>query len=539
MTTDQTIEGADPFLQRAIEYWLDSSNELGYQPLFCGWLSNAGYAVKHSSKHGPFEQGKDIIATDDSGLVHAFQLKGGDINLKRWRDEVKPEIDELIDIPVKHPGVDKSKPHVSYLVTNGTLDDTVRVQIVDLNESKWKATPLQVWTRGDLLNNFLTMANGIFPADAETYKQLTDLMFADSTSLPDIEQINSFFQKILNPNEKSPKEQRRRDIAAVMLYANLIVGPYRMKGNHVSVIRVATLLVSQIMLIVDRYNLEDQYWLESYEIIQRDILTTAEALELEIENDEFTKAFTSPLDRDTMPLRKHMALLYVFALKLAELITNDDSWKTIERPEMAARYKDCMSVWGEASFIPLIFLAFIAKKFSNDGKEQSYKVLASIVTYILALNGRKSKNPPGLLPPYYDADFAVKVAFGLLDEEMEEDYKYNSYYLKPIIETLARGGAKDVLVQNWQEISFMRFEQFVLPEDWRYYLWRSEDGDNETMLPKNQQSWKELVEMGQKIKGDKLPKTLKRFPIFVPFFLALFAHRLDSETLGFLDKITT
>jgi hypothetical protein len=234
-----------------------------------------------------------------------------------------------------------------------------------------------------------------------------------------------------------------------------------------------------------------------------------------------------------------MALLYVFALKLAELITNDDSWKTIERPEMAARYKDCMSVWGEASFIPLIFLAFIAKKFSNDGKEQSYKVLASIVTYILALNGRKSKNPPGLLPPYYDADFAVKVAFGLLDEEMEEDYKYNSYYLKPIIETLARGGAKDVLVQNWQEISFMRFEQFVLPEDWRYYLWRSEDGDNETMLPKNQQSWKELVEMGQKIKGDKLPKTLKRFPIFVPFFLALFAHRLDSETLGFLDKITT
>ena len=46
-------EKLDPFLQRAVEHWLDSANELGYQPLFCAWLSNAGYVVKHFSKSGP------------------------------------------------------------------------------------------------------------------------------------------------------------------------------------------------------------------------------------------------------------------------------------------------------------------------------------------------------------------------------------------------------------------------------------------------------------------------------------------------------
>ena len=139
-------ESKDPFLQRAIEYWLDSTNELGYQPLFCEWLITQGDILKYSIKNTNFEQGKDVVAVAQSGEPNAYQLKGGSINLKRWRSEVKPEIDALIGCAIQHPDIDKNKPHVSYLVTNGEIEDSVRVEIVALNEKEWKDTPLHTWT---------------------------------------------------------------------------------------------------------------------------------------------------------------------------------------------------------------------------------------------------------------------------------------------------------------------------------------------------------------------------------------------------------
>jgi len=525
----------DPFLQRAVEYWLDSSNELGYQPLFCAWLSTIGYAVKHSSKGGALEQGKDVIATDGDGVVHAYQLKGGSISLARWRTEVRPEVEELIDLPVKHPEVDKTKGHVSYLVTNGELEDSVKVQIADLNENKWRATPLHVLTRGDLLTHFQAMAGGLLPRDAETYKQLIDLIFRDRTGLPDLESTASFLIKVLRPDDKLSKEQRRRDIAAAVLYANLIAGPYRGAANYISTIRVMVILTSQIMLCADRHRLDDRYWLEAYRTVWNDILATARLLESEVNDDGFNKTLVSPMDRELHSFRRHLAALYVFALKVAELITGDPAWRTVGDVPLAERYRQAFLIWGEASLIPFIFLTLLLRRLDG-GAESAYYPIRAALNQIVTENGRGAKDGPGLLSPYYDVDFGVQVKFGLLDDPFEEDYRCSSYLVKPLIDILARNEQREIVTQQWRELSFISSDEFVPSEDWQHYLWRSPQGVNSTVVPPRQQSWAALVQDAKNADGRLLPAALRRFPQFVPFFLATFPHRIGRQIVGLLDK---
>jgi hypothetical protein len=197
----------DPFLLRAIEHWLDSANELTYQPIFCFWLTSMGYQVKYSIKSTIFEQGKDVVAINKKEQAVAYQLKGGNINTSRWRNEVKPEIEVLIDLPIKHPDINNNKKHISYIVTNGIIEDAVRIEINDYNQSKWKKNPLQILDRGDLLTGFQSIANGILPKDAKSYKQLMDFLFLDGTGLPDLDSISKFLYELMELN--NPKFNKK------------------------------------------------------------------------------------------------------------------------------------------------------------------------------------------------------------------------------------------------------------------------------------------------------------------------------------------
>jgi len=62
--------------ERLVENWLISVNEKTFQIPFCQMLTAEGYTVLHLSRHGPFEEGKDVIALDPAGTPCAFQLKG-------------------------------------------------------------------------------------------------------------------------------------------------------------------------------------------------------------------------------------------------------------------------------------------------------------------------------------------------------------------------------------------------------------------------------------------------------------------------------
>ncbi len=532
----QTVPN-DPFLQRAIEHWLDSSNELGYQPVFCELLISSGFTIKYQIKNTNFEQGKDVVAIEENGIPCGFQLKGGNISLHRWRTEVRPEIDSLIDIPIQHPEINKATPHISYLITNGEIEDAARSEIIGLNEGRWKKSPLRVWTRGDLLRGFLNMSNGVFPSNAEMYKTLIDLVFADGgTGLPNLHNLSLFLSSIMNINKSNrSKERRRRDIAGALLYTTMIAGPYREKKNHTSVVRIMTMLISYIFYIVDKHSLPDKYWINTYRIVWNDIVFTSRQLEKEVSDGIFKTTPTSPFDAELMRFRKYSAISIVYPLKLSELIANDEKWNTLFSTEILDQLKDSIFIWGEASLVLLIIISLIYKNV-QELSELSNELIKNAVKKILDRNGKSSEGKVGLKPPYFDLENAAKDHFGLNENPPDDVCHRSSYLLKPLVEIIARRGLRKFLEDTWCDISFMNFEEVIPDDSTDYYLWRIEKAENRTTIVKKEQSWKMLVAQANSYKENMLPDTMVRFPSFLPFFLSTYPFRANSTILAFLDK---
>jgi predicted Zn-ribbon and HTH transcriptional regulator len=158
-------------IERAIENWLTKTNERNYQAAFCQVLMHQGHRVLFSSSHGPMEQGKDIITIAPDGECCAYQTKTGDISLAEWRN-ISGEIQELVELPVDYPGVDKSRIHRAYLVANGSIKDPVRVQITDRNEDNERKNRqyahLEVIGQDSLLKSLSMLRDTSSPASCRT-----------------------------------------------------------------------------------------------------------------------------------------------------------------------------------------------------------------------------------------------------------------------------------------------------------------------------------------------------------------------------------
>jgi hypothetical protein len=173
-------------IERAIENWLTRTNERNYQAAFCQVLMHQGHRVLYSSSHGPMEQGKDIITIGPDGECHAYQTKTGDIGLSEWRN-IAGEIQELVELPVDYPGVDKSRPHAAYLVTNGTIKDPVRIQINDRNEDNQRKNRqyahLEVIGKDSLLKSFVDAQGRFVPRELPDMRAFLELYLEDGRGM--------------------------------------------------------------------------------------------------------------------------------------------------------------------------------------------------------------------------------------------------------------------------------------------------------------------------------------------------------------------
>lgn len=160
-------------IDRAIENWLASTNEIGYQVPFCHCLISEGSTVLHLSTPGKREQAKDIISIDKHGQPCAYKIKAGNIDLIEWR-RIKGEIDELVETPINCTGINKDKKHRSVLVTNGKISDQVKDEINNLNPvyKKRGFSELEVITGIDLLKRFLKVQTIFFPRELSDFKLL-------------------------------------------------------------------------------------------------------------------------------------------------------------------------------------------------------------------------------------------------------------------------------------------------------------------------------------------------------------------------------
>jgi len=102
--------------ERLVEDWLAKANERLYQRPFAPSLIAEGMEVLRVA-HSPHEHGKDVIAVDKKGKVHAYQLKDGDLDLKNFEKDLG-QIIALVETQVEHPAISGQPRHQPWLVVS-------------------------------------------------------------------------------------------------------------------------------------------------------------------------------------------------------------------------------------------------------------------------------------------------------------------------------------------------------------------------------------------------------------------------------------
>ncbi|MFA5364718.1 MAG: hypothetical protein WC325_05995 [Candidatus Bathyarchaeia archaeon] len=119
----------------------DLLNELNEKELeipFRSLLRSIGcHTIFERTRHGPGEHGKDIVACltlNQKTVVNVYQLKTREIKLNRFRTEVRPELDAMLEVPIKHPLINGTESFSYYLVSAGDLSPDASVELDGFNE---------------------------------------------------------------------------------------------------------------------------------------------------------------------------------------------------------------------------------------------------------------------------------------------------------------------------------------------------------------------------------------------------------------------
>jgi hypothetical protein len=144
-------------IERIVENWLTSASERSFQIPFCQLLSAQGERLLYIATHGQFEKGKDVITVTPTGMLRAYQMKGGDIRLSQWRDMDK-QVNNLVELPIQLPSVTSTEWHEPFLVTNGRIEDTV-LDYINTANLGWLRRgfphPLQTIEKSSLVRQYL------------------------------------------------------------------------------------------------------------------------------------------------------------------------------------------------------------------------------------------------------------------------------------------------------------------------------------------------------------------------------------------------
>lgn len=235
---------------RAIEDWLANATERGYQAAFCHLLNSMGYAVVHSTTHGPAEEGKDVIAKDARGRVFAFQLKRGNINVHQWR-KIKSEIEELTEYPIRHPSINKRAKWQPVLVTNGDINEHVSGRIENINTilEQRGFKKLIAWSKSELLMKFVKHARGFIPTPITDFHRLLGMSIEDGKGFINKEKLDIILKSILplDHNSKSKKPKLAiKSIKPAAVITEFALGGFDRAGNHFGKLEAYTMLTSYL-----------------------------------------------------------------------------------------------------------------------------------------------------------------------------------------------------------------------------------------------------------------------------------------------------
>jgi len=519
-------------IERAIENWLTNTNERGYEIPFCQYLISEGYTILGISFHGQVEQGKDIIALNKKGTPCAFQLKSGNINQNVW-NKIKPEIDDLLEIPIKHPKIGKQSKRECFLVTNGIINDKLKKDIVDRNVGlrKRKLPELKIYDGLELVGKFIRVNGEFLPTKPPDLKVFLELLMSDGYELPDKPQLSRFLESVLF-TKKETEPQLRRKIASSILLNQYVMEPYESKNNHIALIEGWVILYSYVLCIVEKYQLNERNWAQSLNIVMDKINYQLSALKEEF----FSRTIYLEGTWDGALFYKSRLTIVLGWLAAFELYMKSTKNNYTIDPRVYDSIKKFYGsdtwFWGESATPLFIMMSKLAN--ASDDTVLANKIICDLIIDILFKNGFQEES--ALPAPYYSVKEALNHFYGPPDEKLDlNSFSGVSYTLAVLVDTLVRRNRRDLLNEVWKGITKIHNSEFSPKDSWAMFRWHCDEGEEIGFTFDRPQSWKELQKAAGDIDNVDLPKSLAN--PFCYYFLICYPHRLNKHTGKLMDSL--
>jgi hypothetical protein len=481
------------------------------------------------------EQGKDIITIDSYGDSCAYQLKTGDINLKIWR-EILGEVKELIELPIIHPSVDKSKVHKSFLVTNGEITDEVRIQIDQINEDNQRKgrgySYLDIVNRQLLLKEFIDAQGKFIPKDLKDFRLFLELFLADGSDFLQKDKLFDFLNSTVFNDITLRKTEALNAIFSSVIINAYLLNPYQIKSNYYALFEGWTCLAACIVRFAQKIGLKKEDYINSFDLTMQEIDQNLIMLKNEtLKRKDFLEGDWRGDGGFIYSARATVVLGSLATLELYHHRINKEYQQDSELFELIKNNIRILWLWGESAF-PYFFSLIKYLELHNE-VEISETLLNTLYQGIVTYNSHRSQ--VGFANPYYSLNDILEVVLGIDKRKIDfRQFSGSSYILGIMILMLAKRNMRSELEKNWQKLSHLRLQEFKPYSIEDIFLWRADHGSNHSEFPTATQSWSVLV--GTASDSSRVPKLYLDYEDLLRFFILVCPHRVNKEITLLLDQ---
>ena len=212
------------------------------------------------------EQGKDIITVAPDGVCCGYQTKTGDIDTREWR-AIEGEVRELMELPIDYPGVDKSKLHRAYLVTNGTITDPVRTQINDRNEDNVRRgrhyASLEVISKDSLLKSFIDAQGRFIPRELPDVRAFLDLYLDGGRGMLPKDKLFAILENAVFNEAPKKKSDALDAITSSLIITSYLLNSFEQVQNFYAIAEGWSILSACIARFVAKHSIPCGQWRDS------------------------------------------------------------------------------------------------------------------------------------------------------------------------------------------------------------------------------------------------------------------------------------
>jgi hypothetical protein len=519
--------------ERLIEDWLTSVNELGYQLPFCEVLLSEGYTIIHVSTHGRGEHGKDIVARSSEGVLTTFQLKGGDIRLRDWR-EMREEVAELVQLPVRLPGVSENEEHIPHLVTNGEIRGDALESIVRYTD-QWErngAPRLQVWAKHIVLKKFVDAQGSFLPGGLQSFKRFVQLYVSDFRGPFPAKEFAELLEPLAHKLYGASDRELRRQLPALGLVGSYIVERYEREQNHVAAAVGWTMVAAAILHIAEKDAVAPDIYQPTLGIAHSALVRNLEAFASEMLASETLLVPQMGLaDPHIYGARVSLVLgwLSVWALERGQDRLSVDERRRLE--QIFVREYPARRLAGEVDWpFTLAMVLYLDSVWLQHYAEQ---IVIAHLNVLVRMN--QGDSAPGFPPPYWSHEKVLRLANGMLAPYEREHFAGHVYTMQQALDVLVRRLRRQAVRMNWPAATKLDFCDFRPDALADYFLWRAEEGTLASGHPTPTASWSEWRTRVAELDQGLVPKVLLANPEWVLPFLLAYPHRANTALSAFAE----